>query len=422
MPCRLSKEEIVTLRVLKGKGQKKTEIAATLGVTEGTVRYHLKRASSGAVDGRGNKSRKADEVSDAITYWFELHKDNRRPVNVHDLYDHLVEVHSYWGSYKSVLRYVRAHYPVPRIRTYRRVETPPGAQTQTDWGEFSQVDVGDGLEPLSAFHMALSHSRMPAVVWRHRKDQLSWLEAHNESYLRLGGVAATNRIDNVKTGISHGAGCWGEINQVYGTYARSVGFHVDACQPGASNAKGKVEAKVRLSRLRVDPGSRRFDSIEELQEWTDKRIRRWTEKSICPATGLSVLESWEAEVPLLGQPDRLPKPFDVVVTRPVGKDCMVHFEGRSYSVPFVYVGRLVEIRGCADTVQIWADGSLQREYPRHTRELLIIDTSCYEGKATDRVCPPPPLGRMGRRLTDIMEMPVEQRPLDLYAALMEVAR
>jgi DNA-binding CsgD family transcriptional regulator len=46
MPCRLSKEEIVTLQVLGAKGRTKTEIAAVLDVTEGTVRYHLKRAES----------------------------------------------------------------------------------------------------------------------------------------------------------------------------------------------------------------------------------------------------------------------------------------------------------------------------------------------------------------------------------------
>ena len=33
-----------------------------------------------------------------------------------------------------------------------------------------------------------------------------------------------------------------------------------------------------------------------------------------------------------------------------------------------------------------------------------------------------PLGRMGRRLQEIAALPVEQRPLDLYAALAEVAR
>jgi hypothetical protein len=38
------------------------------------------------------------------------------------------------------------------------------------------------------------------------------------------------------------------------------------------------------------------------------------------------------------------------------------------------------------------------------------------------VLPPTPLGRMGRRLQEIALMPPEQRPLDIYAALAEVAR
>lgn len=422
MPCRLSKEEIVTLQVLGTKGQTKTEIAAVLGVTEGTVRYHLKRAESGAVDGRGNKEFKAGDFSEAIALWCEGHTQDDRPVNVRDLHEHLVEHHGYPWGYKSVLRYVRHAYPRPRIRTYRRVETPPGAQSQSDWGEFSGVDVGEGPEPLSAFFMSLSHSRTPAVIWRRTKDQLSWLESHNAAYERLGGVAAVNRIDNVKTGIAVGAGAWGQINPVYRAYARSVGFHIDACQPRAGNAKGKVEAKVRLGRLRVDPKHRRYDSLEHLQCWSDERLRRWSEAAVCPATGRSVRESWEQEQERLRQPDRLPTPFDVVVTRPVHKDCMVNFEGRAYPVPFSYVGRLVEVRGCADTVQVWSAGALLREHARHSPERVVFDPSCYHGEATERVSPPLPLGRMGRRLEEIMLMPVEQRPLDLYAALTEVAR
>jgi hypothetical protein len=38
------------------------------------------------------------------------------------------------------------------------------------------------------------------------------------------------------------------------------------------------------------------------------------------------------------------------------------------------------------------------------------------------VLPPVPLGKMGRRLQELWAMPVERRPLDLYAALAEVAR
>jgi transposase len=422
MSSRLRKEEIVTIHVLAEKGETKSAIARILGVCEGTVRYHLKRLAECKKDGRKDKTRKAEAVSNAIAHWHETRQDDARPVNVLDLYEWLVAEHGYEGSYKSVLRFVRAEYPKPRLRTYRRVETPPGAQSQTDWVEYPRVVLGGSVVPLHAFIMTLSFSRKPAIVWQRSEDQLSWLDSHNQSFLRLQGVPAVNRIDNVKTAIASGAGCWGKLNETYRTYANTVGFHIDACQPRAANAKGKVEAKARLSRLRVNPVGRYFEDLEHLQHWSDGQVELWAEKAICPATGNTVLESWEYELDFLQSLPVLPEPFDIAVTRPVHKDCMVNFECRSYAVPFEHAFQTVEVRGCAGKVQILADSKVVQQYPRHTAERVLIDPSCYEGEATDRVQPPPPLGRMGRRLQEIMDTPVESRPIDLYAALAEVAR
>jgi hypothetical protein len=96
---------------------------------------------------------------------------------------------------------------------------------------------------------------------------------------------------------------------------------------------------------------------------------------------------------------------------------MVYFENHSYSVPFMHVGKEIEVRCCAGKVQILAGGKVIREHPRGTRERLIYDPGCYEGDGDDRVVAPPALGRMGSRLQEIVGMPVEERPLDLYAAL-----
>ena len=244
---------------------------------------------------------------------------------------------------------------------------------------------------------------------------MHWLSCHNGAYRRLCGVAAVNRIDNVKTGIASGAGAWGVINETYRTYARAVGFHVDACSPGEGNAKGKVEAKVRLSRLLGDVGRRSYDSLEHLQEVTDRRLEAYCKRTVCPATGKTIYESWEQEMDHLASLPILPEPFDVVVTRPVHKDCMVNFENHSYPVPFVHVEQVVEVRGCAGKVQILSEGRIVREYPRNSEERVLIDPTCYEGKATERVLPPTPLGRMGRKLQEIWEMPVHVRPLDLLS-------
>ena len=181
MPVRLRAEEVVTIRVLAEHGTNHCQIARTLGVSEGTVRYHLRRAASGAEDGRRHQPYRAARLAEVIRVFMEGRVGEDRPPNVRELHEHLSGEYGYEGSYNSVLRYVRAHYPRPRLRTYRRVETPPGAQTQTDWGEYPRLDVGEGPEPLHAFVMVLSHSRKPAVVWSRDETLLSSLACHNEA-------------------------------------------------------------------------------------------------------------------------------------------------------------------------------------------------------------------------------------------------
>jgi transposase len=419
---RLRSEEVVTIQVLAEKQVPRRAIARQLGVSEGAVRYHLRRQAEGASDGRRAKEHVCAEHEAAIEAWRTSQSRVDRPINTKELHEYLVREHGYTSSYKSVLRFVRARYGRPKIRTYRRVETPPGAQVQTDWGIWTDLDLGDGPQRVSAFVMSLSHSRRPAIVWSEREDQMSWLHCHNRAFERLCGIAAVNRIDNTKTAMSQGAGAWGTIHPTYRAYARSVGFHIDACAPRQPQEEGKVEAKVRLCRNLFASLGKRFDGLEDLQAATDARIERWSERATCPATGKSVFESWQAELAMLRPLPVLPEPFDIVVPRPVHRDGMVHFEQRQYAVPFELVGRQVEVRGCAGKVQICFEHRVVREYARGTAERILIDPSCYEGPSTDRVQAPPPLGRMGRKLLEIYSMPVEQRPLDLYAALAEVAR
>src|SRR5947208_3822962 len=323
MAPKLKPEEIVTLLVLKRKGQSNTRIAQALGVSEGTVRYHARRAD--LPDGRQGKPRKADALAQAIAHWISstqpagCDEAPQRPGNVHALHDWLRQEHGYQGSYKSVLRFVRAHYPRPRLRPFRRVETPPGAQAQVDWGEFAGLDVGQGPQKLNAFVMVLSHSRKEVLVWSERMDQLSWHQVHNEALRRLGGVPAVLRIDNLKTGVVAGAGPWGEVNEAYRAYARAVGFHVDACLPRCPEHKGKVENKVRFVRRRLRL-SGAFSGLAELQKQTDEQLLASDARRICPATGLSVRQSFEAEQRLLRALPILPEPFDLIATRAVQRD------------------------------------------------------------------------------------------------------
>jgi transposase len=391
MAGQLTPEAIVALHVLKEKGQSNRQVARTLQVSEASVRYHLRR--QGRPDGRQNKPRKAEAVAEAIDLWLRTQQGREvlggalaRPANVKGLYEWLQTEHGYQGSYKSVLRFVRAKYPRPRLRPFRRVETPPGAQAQVDWGEFSDLNLGNGPQKLYAFVMVLSHSRKAVLVWSPRMDQLSWHHAHNEALRRLGGVPAVLRIDNLKTGVAQGAGPWGEVNPAYQAYARAVGFHVDACLPRCPEHKGKVESKVRFVRRRLRLAGC-FHDLTDLQKQTDEQLLASDGRRPCPVTGQSVQQSFEAEQQLLRPLPLLPEPFDLALTRTVQRDCTVHFEGRCYNCQGTSIHSQL-----GDTNCYAGDPQLQTAW---SPELASLPPSC-RGRRSLRPHPSPATARRSR--------------------------
>lgn len=407
----------MTIKTLAAKGLPKRAIARQLDLTEGTVRYHLRRMAVGADDGRARQQRRAGSCHDAIAHWLQ----HRPACNLAELHAWLAAEHGYAGSLRSVQRYVADTWPPPAKRARRRVETPPGAQAQVDWGTFPGMLVAGERVTLQALEMALSHSRKYAVVWMPTQDTLSWLAGHNGCFQRLGGIPAVVRVDNTKTAVVRGAGAWGQLNDSYRRYANTVRFHIDPCAPYSPQHKGKVERAVRTHRgLNLE--ARHWDSVDELQAATDAALDAQSHRRRCPATGTSVHDAWQAELPALAPLPILPAPFDHIANRTVGNDGLVAFEGRQYSVPFAYLGRQVEIRGGAGVVQVLADQHIVAQHPRHTDHRLVIDPDHYEGPDTPTVKAPMPLGKLGRRLQEIAAMAVEHRPLDLYAALAEVAR
>jgi transposase len=423
MAPKLSLEARMTIIELLRRGWSRVAIAKSLRVTEGAVRYHDRRRQEGQSDGRkGRQQHRLAALSSEVEAWLAADGSRREKLNLGALHEYLVAEHGYTGSLRSVQRYFQAHYAPPPRRARRRVETPPGAQAQADWAFFPGTVVGRRSVDLLGFHLQLSWSRFAALVWSLRKDQLAWQEVHIAGLTRLRGVPACIRVDNEKTAVVRGAGAWGEHNPSYQRFAERARFHIDVCPPRAPQSKGKIERRIRDHRHWLDPRSHEWDSLEQLQAWTDEQLRQRADRRMCPATGGSVLMAWEHEQPLLGELAELPRPFDVVVSRRVAHDCTVQFEGRTYSVPFGLLDREVEIYGCSGEVEIRHGGSLVATHPRATAERIVLNPAHYEGEATDQVLPPLPLGRMGQRLAEIAAMVPEKRPVDLYAAFAEAAR
>ncbi len=421
---KLRERDLVVMDVLRERGWSTRATARELGVDESTLRYRIKRREGKAEDGRRRQPEACTPWGGVIEPWLAMQQDGEvgRPESVRLLYEELIERHGYEGSYKAVLRYVRRRMAAPRLRPIRRVETRPGAQAQVDWFEGLPVHVEElgGRTRLDALVVTLSHSRMFAVIWALSRNLLWWLSGHNQAFTRLGGIPWTVRIDNLKTGVAWGAGPWARLQEGYASYARQLGFVVDPCRVRKASDKGKVERRGRDARSFLAAlKDVCFLRLEDLQGASDERVSARAQRLICPVTGRSILESWEAErESLLLLPETLPEPFDVQVNRPVSDDCLVSFEGRQYEVPFAAMRRTVQVRGCAASVEIYGtDGRHLASYPRGTDCRLLLDQRHAEGDGDARVMPPTPLGKVGRAIVLEQSWEVARRPIDDYLEL-----
>jgi len=423
---KLQEKDVMAAAIMQEHDQSIRSIAETMGVDESTLRYRLKRFRSGVKDGRKSQPEKCSAHNDVIMEWVENHVIlSQRPRPIKELYETLVCEYGYIGSYRAVLRYVRRRLPRPRIRPHRRFESRPGTQTQADWFK-KRVWINElgGEVMLNAFVIVLSFSRAWAVVWTVSQDMLNWIDCHNQAFRKLGGIAVSNRIDNLKTGVSKGAGAWAELNPGYESYAAQMGFIIDPARPRMGSDKGKVERRGRdVKRIPVQSGEK-FSTVAELQQLTDERVSDLYTELTCPVTGKSIYESWVFEQKYLRPlPETLPDAFDVQVSRTVTDTCLVNFESRQYEVPARYVGLSMIVRGCAGRVKIYNNsGELIRTYPRRTDCRLLLDRTMEDFEGDERVVSPTPLGKLAREivLEKSWEYNAPSRAIEEYSHIVSV--
>jgi transposase len=427
--AKLRRDQIMIAKEMVARDVSQRTVASQLGVDESTLRYHLGRPQD-APDGRRDRVSALDGWADQVTAVLERFGDARVVVGattrcqaqvVHGV---LVREFGFRGSYQAVRRYLKRTYASP-VQAVRRVETPAGVQAQHDWFECPAA-IGGTRITLYGLIGTLSHSRATFVWASATMSQLAWQTGHLALFQRYGGVPLWVRLDNLKTGVASGAGPTAVFNPAFVTFARTCGFGLDACRAATGSDKGKTERQVRTRRgAFTDLLLRPWNGLDELQTALDARAQELHERYRCPVTGTSVTDALRAEQALLQPVPLVHEPFDVVVARRVSRDCLVSFEGRRYSVPFCWVGRVLELRGTARDVVCFAEGTEIARHARGTAATLVLDPMHYDGPSTSAVRAPTPLGRRARlQLEGLPGWPAPTavaRPLSDYVTLIEEA-
>ena len=337
------------------------------------------------------------------------------------LYQELRASRGFRGSYETVKRFVaplRVLAAAAEV-TQCRFETPPGQQSQIDWGQ-ARVEFRPGAQGMHFFVLTLGFSRR-SFYWATPNEQLSaFLEAHERAYEHFGGRTREHLYDRPRTVCRpspEGRAIW---NGTFRAFADYWGFEPRLCQPYRAMTKGKVESGVKYLKRNFLPG-RSFIDIVDLQAQLDEWNATIADVRIHGTTHERPIERFERERPWLlptaGQPSFL---TDVRLSRMVASDYLVSVDTNRYSVPFMLIGQAVEVERRQAEVRIFHHGTLVARHPELVgRHQLSIDPAHGPGaiarNARSRLSSVSETkDREALRLTE-----VEVRDLGIYEHLIE---
>jgi hypothetical protein len=384
-------------------GRPKSVVASSLGVDPKTVRKYVAKAEAAGIAPGGPTLGRA-EWGELVRGWFpelvdararsltfgviDAHKPRIKEMlatnTVSTVYQRLRDEHGLAVGISSFRLYVTGEFPDKSLRervTVLRGDVEPGSEAQIDYGF-----LGTWLDPLTgrarrvwAFVMVLACSRHMFVRPVFSMDAQSWVAAHVAAFSFFHGCPARLVPDNLANGVDKADIYDPKINRAYGEMAAHYGCLVDPARVLKPKDKPRVERQMPFAR----------DSLWRGREWLDlpdmqAGAIRWCvevagvrhHRSLDGAQPLAVFEAVEADA-LIALPAAS---FELASwSRPkIGPDCHARVGKTLYSVPWRYIGRHVDAREGARTVEFFVDGTVVKTWARLER-----------GKQTDWADYPP---------------------------------
>jgi len=375
-------------------GRRIGELSSSLGLDPKTVRKYLKPAiEAGIVP--GGPPLGAEEWAQLAEGWFpELVDPSRRQttwpeiaphhdrikgwigaVTIATMHQRLRDDHGLGASESSVRRYIWANFEEEVARAAVRVlrdTPPPGQEVQVDYGLLGRWfdPVAQRFRRVQGFIMVLAFSRLIFLRPVLSMDERSWVESHVAAFEFFGGAVARIVPDNLKTGVIKPDLYDPLINKAFGEFAAHYGCLVDPARVVKPRDKARVERCVPYCRDSFFAGREaEFKDLAHMQADALRWCRQVANQR--PHRGLERVAPqvlFEAEERALLLP--LPRsPFELARwSRPkVPPDIHIKVGRAIYSVPWIHIGKVVDARESARTVEICLEGTLVATHVRVER-------------------------------------------------------
>jgi transposase len=266
----------------------------------------------------------------------------------------------------------------PRI-TVRRDDPPPGEEAQIDFGYLGLWrDPKTGKRyRLWAFALILSFCRHMFVRVVTRMDHREWLTCHILAFQFFGGAPKRVTPDNLKTGVIKADLYDPKFNQGYEELAHHYGIIIDPARSGKPRDKARVERVIPYIRDSFWSG-RDFTSLEEINRQAAQwclRVAGLRDHGTTHQQPLALFHLAE-EKELRPLPAA---PFEIVTWHQakVALDCHIQVANTLYSVPYQYVGKMVDVKLGSRVVEIYLDYKLIKTHIRGDRGRRVTDWNDY---------------------------------------------
>ena len=317
------------IRDLHRKGLSISEIARKTGRDRKTVR---KVISAGLPPAGGSPAqrRKQRAIKLAPYESYVKQRIEEGVLNTRKLLREIKE-RGYDGGLTQLILYVQPYRTVREERAVMRYETAPGQQAQVDWSTLGYIAVDGKQKRLYAFVMTLGYSRMMYVEFTTSTDTSLWLRCHQHAFEYFGGIPREMLHDNLKTAVlARGSGGKVYWNPRYLDFALYNGFSPYPCRPYRAQTKGKVERSIQYVQQSFWVGTH-FQDLADLNRQALAWLATVANVRIHGTTGVSPVSRHPYENLQVLPTTR----FDTypIVPRRASRDCLVQYQGNSYSVP-----------------------------------------------------------------------------------------
>lgn len=350
----ITQSQAEVIRQMHGEGVAKRQIARGLELDVKTVRKAL----------RGEWKAQTRMRASKLDPFAELVRQRGPEVNWNAMVLlRELRAEGYDGSYPPLARLVRPLRPAGAvIEPVIRFETPPGKQSQVDWGML-RVWIGEAQVKVHIFVMILGYSRRTfARAYEHERIG-NLLDGFEQAFEHFGGRTETVLLDNPRTVVTRKDEATGTVewNGTFRDRMEFYGVEAKLCRYYRAQTKGKVESGVKYVKRNALAG-RRFASLEALNAWLLEWALTVADERVHGTTHEIPRERFEREeraalIPITRRPPAVSERRE---TRRVDSDGTVVVDTNRYPVPYTWIGATVMIERRETEILFEHDGTTLR--------------------------------------------------------------